>query len=281
LEAEWLYLGEKPPGSIPIIFAAGLISGAGYRLHGALVIRPDKREICWSVIPPAVVSISLVDSTWSDAAPMPLEGRGVHAPVFLADGTRLFYQCVMEGGYGSLDIWWKNRTADGWSEPVNAGSVLNSNLLESQPSVTNDGTLYFTGTLEGVGLNRGIYRSSLVNGEYSRPELLGDGINTEYIDYCPWIAGDESYLLFASSRPRSEEILHLHVSFREPDGRWSEPVNIHPVIGFDESARFPSVSPDGRFLFFVSGEQAYWVDMITVTKLKTAREGSAIQPPHN
>ncbi len=102
LEAEWLYLGEKPPGSIPTIFAPGLIPGAGYRLHGALVIRPDKREICWSVIPPAVVSMSLVDSTWSDSAPMPLEGSGVHAPVFLADGTRLYYQCVMEGGCGSL-----------------------------------------------------------------------------------------------------------------------------------------------------------------------------------
>jgi len=123
LKAEWLYLGEEPPGPSPKIFAARLISGAGYRLHGPLVIRPDERKICWSVIPPAVMSMSLVDSTWSDAAPMPLEGRGVHAPAFLADGTRLYYQCAMAGGFGSLDIWWKDRTIEGWSAPANIGRL--------------------------------------------------------------------------------------------------------------------------------------------------------------
>jgi len=92
-------------------------------LISCVVALGGQPEACWSVIPPAVMSMSLVDSTWSDAAPMPLEGRGVHAPAFLADGTRLYYQCAMAGGFGSLDIWWKDRTIEGWSAPANIGRL--------------------------------------------------------------------------------------------------------------------------------------------------------------
>lgn len=270
VKTELIYLRQNPPGRVPEIFAAGLISDADYEIHGPLVINPNQREICWAVLPPSILSMSLVDTTWGGATTMPLKGRAVQSPAFSADGMRLYYQCVLEGGHGGVDVWWVDRTAGGWGNPVNAGSGLNSEMLESQPSVTTDGTLYFTGTLKGVGFERGIYRSRLVDGEYQTPELLGDDINTEYIDYCPWVARDESYLLFASSRPVTEEILHLHVSFRRPDGGWSEPVNIHPVLGFEASARFPSVSPDGRFLFFLSEGRVYWVNITPVLELKSA-----------
>lgn len=263
-----LYLGESPPGRVPEVFAAGRISGAGFRLHGSPVFSPDLRVVYWPVIPPTVMFMSFSNGSWSKAIPAPLPGRGVQAPAFSPDGRRLYYQCVMEGGRGGLDIWWTERTGDGWGEPVNAGPVLNSEGLESQPSVTADGTLYFTGTLEGVGFDRGIYRSRIIDGSYSAPELLGGGINSEYIDYCPWIAPDESYLLFASSRPNTDEVLYLYVSFRGPDGSWSEPANIHPALGFDEPAGFPTVSPDGRFLFFLSRGKVYWVDAAGVMELR-------------
>lgn len=279
--ADLLYFGESPPGGIPKVFASGVISDAGYHLHGPVVFSPDQREICWSVIPPAIMSVSLVDSAWSAAAPMLLLGAGVQAPAFSADGDRLYYQCIMDGGQGSVDIWWTERTAEGWSVPVNAGPALNSDMLESQPCVAADGTIYFTGTLKGVGFDRGIFRSRIVDGKYSAPELLGERINTEYIDYCPWIAPDESFLIFASSRPRLDEILYLYVSFRQHDGSWSEPLNIHAVLGFEHTAKFPSVSPDGRFLFFVAADQVYWVDIAGVLELRKEEERSVDKQPHN
>ena len=266
--ADSLYLGQSLPGRVPQVYAAGVISGEDFRLHGSPVFSPDLREMYWSVIPPAIMSVSLVNGSWSEASAVPLAGRGLQAPAISADGKRLYYQCIMEEGRGSLDIWWVERTGDGWSAPVNAGPIVNSEMLESQPSVTEDGTLYFTGTLEGVGFDRGIYRSRVVDGRYTTPELLGGGINSEYIDYWPWIARDESYLLFASSRPSRDEMLYLHVSFRHADGSWSEPVSIHPALGFDEPARSPSVSPDGCFLFFLSGGKVYWVGIDGVLELR-------------
>lgn len=268
------YLGQDLPGEVPEVFAPGVVSGAGPRLHGPVVVSPDGSEICWSVAPPAVMHVSLIGEVWSEPAAMPLDGRAVQAPAYSADGTRLYYQCVRDDGEGSVDIWWLEREGGGWGEPVNAGSGVNSPVLESQPSVAVDGTLYFTGTLEGSGLDRGIYVSRIVDGVYAASELLGGGINTQYIDYCPWIAPDESYLLFASSRPALAETLHLYVSFRNADGSWSEPVNIHEAIGFEGEARFPSVSPDGRILFFVSGEDAYWVEMAEVMRLRPGGEAS-------
>ncbi|HSG27805.1 MAG TPA: hypothetical protein VLA34_04940 [Candidatus Krumholzibacterium sp.] len=262
------YLGQSVPGRVPEVFAPGVISDAGYRLHGPVAISPDGRQVCWSVIPPAVMYTSLKDGVWSKPEPMPIPGRGIQAPAFSKDGSRLYYQAVMEDSLGSVDIWWVERTAEGWGEPVNAGPSVNTGALESQPCPTSDGTLYYTGTIEDVGFNRGIYRSRPAGGGYGPAEPLGSGINTEYIDYCPWIAPDESYLIFASSRPRTEEPLYLHISFLKPDGTWSTPQNIHAAIGFEEPARFPSVSSDGRFLFFVSGSRVYWVDIAGVLELK-------------
>jgi hypothetical protein len=263
-----LFMGHTPPGRIPEKFAPGVISDAGYRLHGPVVFSPDKNTVCWSVIPPAIMSQTYKDTTWSDALPLPLKGRGIQAPSFSEDGMRMYYQAVIESGRGSLDIWWVEREEDGWSEPVNAGSGVNDNLLQSQPSVTADGTLYFTGTMTGVGLDRGIFRSQLIGDVYDISVPLEESVNSKYIDYCPWIAPDERYLIFASSRPRTKEPLFLHISFRRDDGSWSEPLNIHPIIQFPEPARFPSVSPDENFLFFISGNSVYWVDSTDILGLQ-------------
>jgi hypothetical protein len=71
------YLSQEPPGRVPRVFAPGIISDAGYVLHGPIVFSPDLREVCWAVLPPAVMSKSLVDGVWSETKPMALTGRGV------------------------------------------------------------------------------------------------------------------------------------------------------------------------------------------------------------
>jgi prepilin-type processing-associated H-X9-DG protein len=70
--ANLLYLGESLPGQGPQVFADGHVSNAGFRLHGSPVFSPDLREIYWSVIPPAIISMSLMNATWSEAIHLPL-----------------------------------------------------------------------------------------------------------------------------------------------------------------------------------------------------------------
>ncbi len=87
------------------------------------------------------------------------------------------------------------------------------------------------------------------------------------IDYTPFVSSDESFLLFSSNRPRigDKEDMHLYVSFRT--GRtWSTPARLFEIQG-----RFPSISPDGKYLFFCGDDgNVYWVDAGVVEALRPA-----------
>ncbi len=45
---------------------------------------------------------------------------------------------------GDQDIWYVERNGSGWSLPVNLGEPVNTDGGEFFPSLTRDGTLYFT-----------------------------------------------------------------------------------------------------------------------------------------
>ena len=143
-------------------------------------------------------------------------------------------------------------------------------------SIARNGTLYFLGYAGGLRNNFGIYRSELIEGEYAKPELLQPGINaSEGIrNWTPYIAPDESYLLFSSSRGTSEMAQgDLFICFRQPDGNWTDPVSLGESINSNQLERFPSVSPDGKYLFFTRwtpdhDEDVYWVSASIIGKLK-------------
>lgn len=124
--------------------------------------------------------------------------------------------------------------------------------------------MFFTGTIEGKLYNRGIYYSKFINGEYTKPILLPEPINimdTAILDYTPFIAQDESYLLFCSNRQNPEiELCHIYVSYKNKEGEWEEPIDLNKKMGFDGNCKFPYVTPDNRFLLFSSGENVFWID---------------------
>jgi len=131
-------------------------------------------------------------------------------------------------------------------------------LLHWQVSVSKSGTLYFGGTgPEGAGT----YSSRLVNGEYTMPTRMGAAINTGGA-ICPYIAPDESYLLFA--RMREDE--KFYVSFRSKDGEWLPAV----AVGEGMNGMCPLVSPDGKYLFFL-GEGVVWADAKMIEALRPGR----------
>ena len=68
------YLGEKPPGMTPEIFAPGLVSTGGFERDVA--ITPDGREIFFGLAGPSyqyttVVSTRVVDGRWSEPKSSP------------------------------------------------------------------------------------------------------------------------------------------------------------------------------------------------------------------
>ena len=145
--------------------------------------------------------------------------------------------------------------------------------MDTAPTLAEKGTLYFMSTRPGGQGQADLYRSVWKDGRFGSPENLGSPVNTADYESSPFIAPDESYLLFASDKPGGYGLSDLYVSFRNPDGAWGEPVNLGPTINEKGTVtRRPSVSPDGRFLFFLSGKtgrgDVYWVNSKVIHRLK-------------
>ena len=104
-------------------------------------------------------------------------------------------------------------------------------------------------------------------------EILTTPINSKYSDYSPFIAPDESYLIFASDyRQGGYGETDLYICYKNIDGSWTEPINVGADINSTEQEFCPMVTLDEKYFFFISSRngnyQAYWVDAKIIEKLK-------------
>ena len=155
--------------------------------------------------------------------------------------------------WANEDIWVMDREGDEWGAPYNLGPPINTTDAEFFPSMTRDGTLYFTRGTEG-GEKSHIYRARWIDGEYREPERLGPEVNSTENQFNAFIAPDERYLILCTGdREDSLGGTDYYVVFRSDDDRWSDPVNLGPAVNTPGAGEFsPYVSPDGRYLFFMS-----------------------------
>ncbi|WP_276499635.1 OmpA family protein [Pontibacter litorisediminis] len=126
-------------------------------------------------------------SNWSNIQPFEfnkVEEYSVGHPAVSPDGQVLYFVSDMPGSLGDTDIYYSTRKADGsWSEPVNAGPVINTSGRESFPYVDANGKLYFAS--EGhVGMGgMDIYSAEGDLGSWRAVKNLGYPINTPQNDY--------------------------------------------------------------------------------------------------
>ncbi len=263
------YLGQTEPGETPVVFAPGLISGTGDRLHGPLTVSPDGHVICWSVIPPAIrYRVQREDGSWSEPMTIPMDVRAPTAAQFAPDGRLWFQGIPKSGGAGSVDLGYVIREDGGWSTPRWPGVAVNSTGMDSTPSVTSNGDVFLTAGKPGKTWNRGLYHIPFRDGYFQPREYLPAPINRgdNCIDYTVFVDPAGRYLIWASSRPTENEAdLKLYISHRQNEGGWGEAVNLSEKLGLTHAARFPSVSPDGRFLFFLMGGKIWWVSTVVIS----------------
>jgi hypothetical protein len=258
------YLGQQPPGAEPRVFAPGIVSTG--MLDRDIAITPDGREIYFSLGTPGyevcVLAVCrLLDGRWSDPEVAPfsgLPGIGDLEPAISPDGGRFFFLSTRpRPGKGAQDrnedIWVMDRQGERWGEPYPVGAPIDTDDKEYFPSVTRDGTLYFTRAKQGERENV-IFRSRLVDGRYQEAVRLPAQVNAGVNRFNAFIAPDESYLLLSVlGRPDAVGRSDYYVVFRSPDDTWSEPINLGPLINRPGGMGFsPYVSPDGKYLFFMS-----------------------------
>jgi Tol biopolymer transport system component len=280
------YLGQEPPGRQPKLFAEGVIPVEGIQ-HCFPAFSPDGKECFWMTVvfdndkPRGEIwHTREADGHWAEPVLAPFSGEyNDHAPVFSPDGRRLYFSSSRPGGIGQgKNIWFVEKTGRAWTEPEHLGSPPNTEVGATQATFTTDGTIYFVGSFEGTQWNTAIYRSRLIDGQYEEPELLSEPIRTAGADIYPFIAPDESYLLFASSRPgrRSPET-DLYVSFRNADGTWAEPIHMDDSVNNEMTVSFSFVTYDGKYLFFNrfdrdGTDKFYWMDAAVIQHLNPDKD---------
>jgi Tol biopolymer transport system component len=150
--------------------------------------------------------------------------------------------------------------------------VVNSGAQDYYPTLTRTGTLYFSSNRQGGLGENDIYRARRVDGRWTPPENLGRGVNSEFREFDPFIAPDESYVIFASTRPGGLGGSDLYISFRNARGEWDEPKNMGPSVNSAASDYTPILCPDGRYLFFTSSREGqddiFWIDSRVVAALR-------------
>ena len=68
------------------------------------------------------------------------------------------------------------------------------------------------------------------------------------LKFHPFIAPDDSYLIFDSKRENGNA--DIYISFRQKDGSWGAAINLGDKINTELSDVYGSVTSDGKYFFF-------------------------------
>jgi hypothetical protein len=140
----------------------------------------------------------------------------------------------------------------GWGEARRLDAPVNGESQETSPSVTADGTLYFSSNRAGGKGGADIYRAAPAGGGYAAPENLGDAVNTPAPELQVFVTPDESALILAcAGREDSRGGIDLYLS-RRAGGAWTKAVNLGNRINSAGADTAPRISPDGFYLFWTS-----------------------------
>lgn len=243
----------------PTVFGEGVVSTEDYESHPAFT--PDGKTLYFLKNSPTfnfwtIVVTHFKNNRWATPEVAPFSGQYRDADPFITgDGAQFFFISDRpdgaQGGERSLDIWVMQKRGAGWGEPKNLGAPVNGRGNEWHPTVASDGTLYFGSDRPGGKGRTDIYRSRLVNGRYAEPENLGESVNTQFDEFEPYVAPDQSYLIFMAARPDGRGGSDLYLSYNRA-GSWTKAVNLGEKINSGGSEYSPKVSPDGKYFFWTS-----------------------------
>ena len=250
------YLGQKPPGIIPELFAPDIIKTEFRQAAG--VFSPDLKEFYFrrrggEYENNTLVVVKYIDNKWTESV---IETRAGE-PFISIDGKTMH-----------LGKKYRERTPTGWSEKKSLGEPFNNFRIMRLTTSTNN-TYYFDEASESGPLRY----SRLINGEYETPktvtiEDIGDW------NAHPYIAPDESYIIWDDQREKGGYgDADLYISFRQQDGTWGPSINLGETINTEFAEAYGSITPDGKYFFFhrgYGGDRAdiYWVDAKVIMNLK-------------
>jgi hypothetical protein len=250
------YMGQNPPGIVAEPFAPGIISKDGWELEG--VFAPGMKEFYFTTNrkKATVTGFRLQKNIWQKYIEFPRTGEVTFSP----DGKRMH----MAKGY-------KDRIGDGWSERKSLGPMFDrKDWGIMRLTASAKGTYVF----DDYKSNDKIRISTLKDGIRQVPKEMGSVVNTGKWTAHPFIAPDESYLIWDSERAGGQGDTDLYIRFRQKNDSWGPAINMGDKVNSDKAEFYASVTPDGKFILFNRGIDdkgnidIYWVDAQIIETLR-------------
>lgn len=196
-----------------------------------------------------------VNSRFSDFSPA--FGNG--------DYSELFFTSTREGGVSNkiddrtgesfVDVWFTKLDKKGsWSRPIVMQEPINTEGNEGSIYLNNRGTVMYLTQCKvekKKALGCGIYVSERKGKSWGATQLLQlkvpDNTNLGH----PALSEDENILIFSSDLAGGYGGKDLWLSVKEKRNRWSDPINLGPLVNTPGDEMFPFMASDG-FLYFAS-----------------------------
>ena len=265
-----LRLGQDAP-PVATKFAPDVISDNAEQWR--ITFTPDGKTAYFASSPEffpftrqATIYVShLKGGAWTTPEVASFSGQYSDIDPFLApNGQRLYFSSIrpVDGvTRGDIDLWYVDRTATGWSEPVHLGPEVNSPADELYPSVDGNGTLYFASGpfFPQPGRHFDIYSAERAGDGFAPRVALPSAVNTSPVaggglqdawEFNPEISANGKTLVFTSLRPGGYGLGDLYVSNLE-GGTWTPARNLGPLVNTTSDEYHPTLSRDQRSLYFV------------------------------
>ena len=265
------YFGQKPPGITPEPFAPEFLSSQ-FPFVARIAFTRDGDECYFTVADatfshPQIYLTKLENGAWT----VPAVAVFAHdltissEPFFSADGSKLYFTSNGDGQSATnrRDLWVTERAQEGWGDPQRLPPPINSAYSEWFFFQEANGTVYFVSNRPGGLGGTDIYRAPQESGRPAVVEDVGAPINSKDDEWDPLVLPGGRTLVFASTRPGGAGGADLYVSYDDGRGGWTAPVNTGDGFNTQAYESAPSLSPDGKYLFFAryDGKHSslYWV----------------------
>ncbi|WP_207785453.1 PD40 domain-containing protein [Flagellimonas aquimarina] len=253
LSTEDTYFGLNPPGMEAELLELNNMSQKGWELGG--VNAPNMKEFYListleTPLRPIVISFRKENRAWKKYE-------------FYDTGGDVLY---------SKDKYIE-RTDSGWSAIKSLGAPFDT-IPIMRLTASSKGTLvYDEATRDGSGILR---YSRLINGKREAPKPFDARINTGKWTAHPFIAPDESYIIWDSEREGGYGDSDMYISFRQLDGSWGAAINFGDKINTDGEDGGGYVTPDGKYLSYCPRcsppYDRMWVDAKIIETLRPKTE---------
>ena len=272
------YIDENKPTIEPIIFAKDFISIDSISEFGS-IFNQKGNEFYFAIDSGGRSKIKFTkikNGKWIQPITIISDKKhGFNDPFLSPNEDKLYYISDKprnaQDTIKDYDIWYSNKVGEKWSEPINAGMKINSDADEYYISFTAEGTMYFASNKNKKAKRKhdfDIYKSSYIDDTFQTPQKLSNAINSKRYEADVYIAPDESYIIYCAARKSGFGKGDLYISFKGTNGNWEKSINMGNSINSEKHELCPFVTKDGKFLFYTSNQDIYWVSTKIIAEIK-------------